>query len=96
VVALVCAAVCPAWFTLGPAAPVGPTVRVGLVQPGTSADSAARQAASEALTALLAGQRPDLVVLGESSVGVDLTAHPEVLADLAVVPHGRRRSAGQR
>jgi apolipoprotein N-acyltransferase len=43
----------------------------------------ARQAASEALTATLAGQRPDLVVWGESSVGQDLTNHPEVLDRLS-------------
>jgi apolipoprotein N-acyltransferase len=85
VVALVCAAIGPAWFALGPAAPLGPTVRVALVQPGDIADSAARQAAGEALTASLAGQRPDLVVWGESSVGVDLTTHPETLADLALL-----------
>jgi apolipoprotein N-acyltransferase len=70
------------WVLLGPARAVGPTVRVALVQTGDIADSAARQAASEALTATLAGQRPDLVVWGESSVGQDLTSHPEVLARL--------------
>jgi apolipoprotein N-acyltransferase len=55
---------------------------VALVQPGDIADAGARQAASEALTATLAGQRPDLVVWGESSVGQDLAGHPEVLARL--------------
>ena len=35
------------------------------------------------LTATVAGQRPDLVVWGESSVAQDLTSHPEVLARLA-------------
>jgi apolipoprotein N-acyltransferase len=82
-VALACGGLGPAWFVLGPAPPVGSTVRVALVQPGDIADSAARQAASEALTATLAGQRPDLVVWGESSVGVDLTSHPDAMADLA-------------
>ena len=57
-VALVCAGVGPVWFVLSPAPPVGPTVRVALVQPGDIADSAARQAASEMLTATLAGQHP--------------------------------------
>ena len=56
---------------------------MALVQPGDIADSDARQAASEALTATVAGQRPDLVVWGESSVGQDLGSHPEVLARLA-------------
>ncbi|AKN16777.1 apolipoprotein N-acyltransferase [Mycobacterium haemophilum DSM 44634] len=78
-----CAGVGPAWYLLGPAPARGPTVRVALVQPGSIVDSRARQAASETLTATVAGQRPDLVVWGESSVGQDLTSHPEVLARLA-------------
>ena len=85
-VALVCAVACaglgPAWYLLGSAPAGGPTVRVALVQPGDIADGGARQAASERLTASLAGQRPDLVVWGESSVTQDLTSHPEVLARL--------------
>ena len=85
--ALVCVAACaaigPAWYLLGPAPASGPTVRVALVQPGDIVDSDARQAAGEELTATLAGQRPDLVVWGESSVGRDLTGHPEVLDRLA-------------
>ncbi len=79
---LACAAIGPGCYLLGPAPAGGPTVRVALVQPGDIADSGARQAASEALTATLAGQRPDLVVWGESSVGQDLTGHPEVLVRL--------------
>jgi apolipoprotein N-acyltransferase len=81
--ALACAAPGPAWFLLRPAPATGATVRVGLVQPGNIADSQARQAAGEALTATLAGQRPALVVWGESSVGVDLASHPPALANLA-------------
>ena len=85
-VALACAIACaglgPAWYLLGPGPAGGPTVRVALVQPGDIADGGARQAASETLTASLAGQRPDLVVWGESSVTQDLTSHPEVLARL--------------
>ena len=57
-VALACAGLGPAWVLLGPTPPVSSTVRVALVQPGEIDDSAARQAASEALTATLAGQRP--------------------------------------
>jgi apolipoprotein N-acyltransferase len=83
--ALACAALGPAWYLFGPAPAGGPTVRVALVQPGDIADSAARQAASEALTASVAGRRPDLVVWGESSVGQDLTSHPEVLARLSAL-----------
>ena len=82
-VALACAALGPAWYLLGPAPGAGPTVRVALVQPGDIADSDARLAAGEALTAPVAGQRPDLVVWGESSVGQDLGSHPELLARLA-------------
>jgi apolipoprotein N-acyltransferase len=82
-VALVCAGLGPAWFWLGPAPPAGSTVRVALVQPGNIHDSATRQAAGEALTAVLVGQGLDLVVWGESSVGVDLTSHPEAMTRLA-------------
>jgi apolipoprotein N-acyltransferase len=82
-VAVSLAAVGPAWFWLGPAPEPGSTVRIALVQPGDIDDATPRQAASEALTATLAGQRLDLVVWGESSVGVDLTSHPEVLSRLA-------------
>jgi apolipoprotein N-acyltransferase len=80
--AMACVALGPAWYLLGPAPAGGPAVRVALVQPGDIADSGAREAAGEALTATLAGQRPDLVVWGESSVGQDLASHPEVLARL--------------
>ena len=78
-----CAALGPAWYLLGPSPAGGPAVRVALVQPGDIADSGERLAAGEALTATLAGQRADLVVWGESSVGQDLASHPEVLARLA-------------
>ena len=81
--ALACAAIGPAWFVLGPAPPgAGSTVRVALVQPGNIDDATARLAAGEAITATLAGQRVDLVVWGESSVGVDLGSHPDVMARL--------------
>ena len=80
--AVACAALGPAWYLLGPSPAGGATARVALVQPGDIADSGARQAASEALTATIAGQRPDLVVWGESSVGQDFAGHPEVLARL--------------
>ncbi len=88
-VALGCAAafvaVRPAWYLLGPPPAGGSTVRVALVQPGDITDSGARQAASEELTASVAGQHPDLVVWGESSVGSDLGSHPEVSARLAAL-----------
>jgi apolipoprotein N-acyltransferase len=72
----------PAWFWWGPAPAPGSTVRVALVQPGDIDDATARQAASQRLTEGLVGQRLDLVVWGESSVGVDLTGHPDALARL--------------
>ncbi|HET7666437.1 MAG TPA: apolipoprotein N-acyltransferase [Mycobacterium sp.] len=82
-VAVACVGLGPAWFRLGPTPPPATTVRVALVQPGNIIDSAARQAAGEAITATLAGQPLDLVVWGESSVGIDLTAQPEAMTGLA-------------
>jgi apolipoprotein N-acyltransferase len=82
-VAVGLAAVGPAWFWFGPTPDPGSTVRIALVQPGDIEDATARQASGEALTATLAGRSLDLVVWGESSVGVDLTSHPETLARLA-------------
>lgn len=85
VVAVACAAVGPLWFAFGPVPAPAPTVRVALVQPGNIVDAGARQAAGEAITASLAGQHVDLVVWGESSVGTDLTSHPEALAHLTAL-----------
>nr|WP_030711424.1 apolipoprotein N-acyltransferase [Streptomyces sp. NRRL F-2580] len=62
-------------------------LRVAVVQPGPVADgpdSAERRfAVGERLTRPLAGQRVDLVVWGESSVGEDLTARPDLARRLA-------------
>ncbi|GAB7143090.1 apolipoprotein N-acyltransferase [Mycobacterium riyadhense] len=80
---LACAGLGPAWYLLGHATTGGATVLVALVQTGDIDDATVRRTASEALTATLASQRPDLVVWGESSVGQDLDSHPEVLARLA-------------
>jgi apolipoprotein N-acyltransferase len=80
--AAACVVLGPAWYLLGPGPAGGAMARVALVQPGDIADSGDREAAGEALTAGLAGQRLDLVVWGESSVGSDLAGHPEVLARL--------------
>jgi apolipoprotein N-acyltransferase len=82
-VALACAALGPALFWLGPSPSAESTLRVALVQPGNIEESGARQAASEALTAALVGRRLDLVVWGESSVGVDLTSEPQTMSRLA-------------
>ncbi|MFJ6698817.1 apolipoprotein N-acyltransferase [Streptomyces sp. NPDC091272] len=64
------------------------TARVAVVQPGVfdgvgSAEQ--RLARGEELTRRLAGQRVDLVVWGESSVGVDLPARPDVAARIAAL-----------
>ncbi|MFF4434808.1 apolipoprotein N-acyltransferase [Streptomyces sp. NPDC001513] len=62
-------------------------LRVAVVQPGPvpdGPDSAERRfAIGERLTQPLAGQRVDLVVWGESSVGEDLTARPDLARRLA-------------
>ncbi|MFZ0834826.1 MAG: apolipoprotein N-acyltransferase, partial [Mycobacterium sp.] len=81
-IAFVCAAAGPAWFVWGPSPAAGPTVRVALVQPGDIKDSNARRQAGELITDELEGQHVNLVVWGESSVGVDLADHPDILADL--------------
>lgn len=80
--AVVLAVLGPVWFWWGPAPVPGSSVRVALVQPGDIDDAAARQRASESLTEGLAGEGIDLVVWGESSVGVDLADHPDALARL--------------
>ncbi|MGW2679459.1 apolipoprotein N-acyltransferase [Streptomyces sp. NPDC001436] len=62
------------------------TLRVAVVQPGLvgGADSAERRfAVQERLTSQLAGTHPDLVVWGESSVGADLAARPDLARRLA-------------
>ncbi|MFC9586482.1 apolipoprotein N-acyltransferase [Streptomyces yangpuensis] len=64
-------------------------LRVAVVQPGPvpdGPDSAERRfAAGERLTRPLAGQRVDLVVWGESSVGEDLSARPDLTRRLAAL-----------
>ncbi|NXY95918.1 apolipoprotein N-acyltransferase [Streptomyces sp. BR123] len=64
-------------------------LRVAVVQPGLVADgpdSAERRfAAGERLTRTLAGRPVDLVVWGESSVGADLAARPDLSRRLAAL-----------
>ncbi|MER7462434.1 apolipoprotein N-acyltransferase [Streptomyces sp. NPDC097981] len=66
---------------------VSGALRVAVVQPGLVADGPdstdVRFAAGERLTRTLAGQRVDLVVWGESSVGADLAARPDLAGRLA-------------
>ncbi|WP_424214911.1 apolipoprotein N-acyltransferase [Streptomyces sp. BI20] len=80
-----------AWWWAPRPEPVG-VVRVAMVQPGivtggSTADAAERRfAASERLTASLAGRAggaPGLVVWGESSMGFDPAARPDLVARLA-------------
>ncbi|OBI51018.1 apolipoprotein N-acyltransferase [Mycobacterium kyorinense] len=80
--AAVCAGVGPVSFVLEAPTAGSPTARVALVQPGVIDDSTARAAASAALTRTLVGQRPDVVVWGESSVGVDPADHPDTMQEL--------------
>jgi apolipoprotein N-acyltransferase len=61
------------------------TVRVAVVQPGVIVGADARFDRQVALTRGLVGSHPDLVVWGESSVGVDLTARPDVADRLAAL-----------
>ncbi|MFF5445349.1 apolipoprotein N-acyltransferase [Streptomyces sp. NPDC012888] len=63
-------------------------LRVAVVQPGVlnGPDGAERRfSAGERLTEGLAGRRPDLVVWGESSVGADLAARPDLAGRLAAL-----------
>ncbi|MEU9605825.1 apolipoprotein N-acyltransferase [Streptomyces sp. NPDC048057] len=61
--------------------------RIAVVQPGVIPGPDRRLAREEELTRALAGQRLDLVVWGESSVGEDLYALPGLTADLAALSH---------
>ncbi|MFJ8659410.1 apolipoprotein N-acyltransferase [Streptomyces sp. NPDC093795] len=64
------------------------TVRVALVQPGVFGGPDGpeqRLARAEELTRALAGQRLDLVVWGESGVGVDPAGRPELAARLTAL-----------
>ncbi|MGW0468252.1 apolipoprotein N-acyltransferase [Streptomyces sp. NPDC003027] len=75
------------WWGVGPPQEQG-TVRVAVVQPGVfdgSGGAERRFARGEELTRGLAGQDLDLVVWGESSVGADLTARPDLAARLTAL-----------
>ncbi|MFJ6795517.1 apolipoprotein N-acyltransferase [Streptomyces sp. NPDC091268] len=76
------------WLWL-PRPEVSGSLRVAVVQPGMVAPGPAgaerRFEAGEQLTRGLAGQRVDLVVWGESSVGEDLAARPDLAARLAAL-----------
>lgn len=68
---------------------VSGVLRVAVVQPGLVPDGPGsverRFAVGERLTDTLSGQRADLVVWGESSVGADLAARPDLAGRLAAL-----------
>ncbi|MGW8379489.1 apolipoprotein N-acyltransferase [Streptomyces sp. ODS28] len=86
---LAVAATTAAWaWAPRPAEDPGRTARIGVIQAGEQAPTVEqRYQRSAQLTREMAhrGQRPDLVVWGESSIGVDLGAHPRVRARLAAL-----------
>jgi apolipoprotein N-acyltransferase len=61
------------------------STRIAVVQPGVVATGDARLDREEQLTARLAGSHPDLVVWGESSIGVDLASRPDVARELTAL-----------
>ncbi|MFD3723272.1 apolipoprotein N-acyltransferase [Streptomyces sp. NPDC058674] len=82
-----CAVLTGAVWLWAPAPEVSGRLRVAVVQPGPVPDgpdaAALRFAAGERLTGSLAGRLVDLVVWGESSVGEDLAARPDLARRLA-------------
>ncbi|MFJ9793066.1 apolipoprotein N-acyltransferase [Streptomyces globosus] len=84
-----CAVLTGAVWQWAPRPEVSGGLRVAVVQPGPVADgpdSAERRfAAGERLTRALAGRPLDLVVWGESSVGADLAARPDLARRLAAL-----------
>ncbi|MEU3463903.1 apolipoprotein N-acyltransferase [Streptomyces sp. NPDC006733] len=61
------------------------SVRIAVVQPGVIEGAQERFDREEQLTRTLAGQRVDLVVWGESSVGFDLSSRPDLADRLAAL-----------
>ncbi|MCH0540987.1 apolipoprotein N-acyltransferase [Streptomyces sp. MUM 203J] len=75
------------WLWAPPPEPTG-RLRVAVVQPGVLGGpegAELRFTRGEELTRSLAGRDVDLVVWGESSVGADLTARPDLTARLAAL-----------
>ena len=75
----------PLWSAVRPALPAQGTYRVAIVQPGVMNGAAARLAREIQLTRSIASQHPNLVVWGESSVGVDLATRPDVTRQLVAL-----------
>ncbi|MFE7952958.1 apolipoprotein N-acyltransferase [Streptomyces sp. NPDC057426] len=75
------------WWGVAPPPERG-TARIAVVQPGVydgAVGAEQRFARGEELTRELVGQDVDLVVWGESSVGADLTARPDLAARLSAL-----------
>src|SRR5262252_7680438 len=72
----------PLAFALTPAVHPAGQVTVALVQPGYQAHPSPLGTASQRLTARLGPLHPDLIVWGESSIGVDLRFHRALLDQL--------------
>jgi apolipoprotein N-acyltransferase len=74
------------WWALAPSpTSSGEIARIAVVQPGVVHNPSARFAYGERLTRSLLGKDLDLVVWGESSVGFDLTARPDLRGRLEVL-----------
>ena len=80
----------PLYHLLGPDPAGDRTARIAVVQPGVLPGPVVRFERGEALTRAVTGEDLDLVVWGESSVGFDLDARPDLLARLQEMA----RSAG--
>ncbi|MBW5485678.1 apolipoprotein N-acyltransferase, partial [Streptomyces bambusae] len=85
----VCALLTGAVWLWAPGPELTGVLRVAVVQPGLVADGPdsveRRFATGERLTRSLGGERLDLVVWGESSVGADLAARPDLARRLAAL-----------
>jgi apolipoprotein N-acyltransferase len=80
--AAVAAVAGPLAFVLTPPPQPGGQVTVALVQPGFYQHPSSLGTASQVLTARLGPRHPDLVVWGESSIGLDLRFHHPLLDQL--------------
>jgi len=80
--AAVAAGAGPLAFALTPPAPAAGQVTVALVQPGFYQHPSPLGTVSQALTAGMGPRHPDLVVWGESSIGLDLRYHQPLLDQL--------------
>ncbi|MFJ2607289.1 apolipoprotein N-acyltransferase [Streptomyces sp. NPDC087425] len=79
------AAVTSAAWLWAPRPGVEGRTRIAVVQPGVIDGVDRRFAREEQLTRTLAGRHPDLIVWGESSVGYDLAARPDLARRLAAL-----------